>query len=204
MAEAFSFEVATSLWEKAVSQLKAVRNSDPRQQKPFLRAAFEASALVLDAYIHPANWIGGVAKDNLPRDLAGAISHQIHTILTGKVPEPIQDFVTAHRPCLAPQERTDIHAAVLYVKGARAGKVKDAAPIKTVMEEFGVLKRTVQQWNSKYRGLDLDEALRYLAPGETPSQYLTERMKEAGKRYRYAGRSSTAHRSRNSKRQPGG
>jgi hypothetical protein len=186
-----AFETARGQWEEAVRVLKAVRNLrlGRRVIAPLGRAVVEAKARLLSVYHHPANWVGGVAKNQLPRDFTRMIAHQIDTMVAGKMPEPVQDCVAAHRPSAPPQERNDVCLAVYYVEGAKSGQIQDQTPIKTVMKAFGVVERTVWYWTRKYRGFDLDAGLRYLPPGETLAQHLTRLMEEAGRRYRAAHRS---------------
>jgi hypothetical protein len=200
MSEAFSFAEARSLWEKAVRHLKAARNLGPKPPNPFVKAAFQASSLVLAAYSHPANWIDGTPKEHIPRELARLIAHHIDMIVAGKVPDSIQDCIVAHRTSVGPLELHDIQWAVLYVKAVRNGLIQDRVPIKTVAKTFCVVERTVKAWNSKYKSLKLDVGLRYVPQGEAPSQHVTREMRKAAERFRLRARSSTAIRSRNSKR----
>jgi hypothetical protein len=204
MSEAFSLAEARLLWEKAVRHLKAARNLGPNPPNRFVKAVFQASSLVLAAYSHPANWIEGTPKEHIPRELARAIVHHIDMIVAGKVPDSIQDCIAAHRTSVGPQELHDIQWAVLYLKAVKKGLIQDRAPIKTVAKAFGVVDRTVKAWNSKHKSLNLDVGLRYVPQAEAPSQHVTKEMRKAADRYRVRGRSSTAIRSRNTKRRLGG
>jgi hypothetical protein len=196
----WSVAVAMAAWEKVVSAWDRALEQGENVPLDTVRAVFQATALVFKAYHHPENWRDGIPKEHLPRQLAYVIARHADSIAAGKLPQPIADCIAAQRPRVGPQELDDICRAVLYVAAVKNGLIQNHAPISTVAKEFGVNRRTVMGWNSKYKDLNLAEALRYIPQGETPSQHLTDQMKTAGKRYRDAGRSSIAIRSRSSKR----
>jgi hypothetical protein len=102
-------------------------------------------------------------------------------LAVGKVPAPITDVHGAGQKKPGPTERRDIRIAATYVNAAKAGKITDATPIKTITKAFGVGQRTAEGWARDSTDLPVE------TPGILPS--LVER---AGRRYQQAGRSHSA------------
>jgi hypothetical protein len=95
----------------------------------------------------------------------------------------------------------DIMLAILYVAAAQEGisrngntmKIVDPSPVKTVATAYGVDRRTVQGWRSKYY-----VNLHFSMPLDAAT--LGELMRAAGEQYQVIGRSQAATLRRGNKR----
>jgi hypothetical protein len=133
----------------------------------------------------------------LPFGLVNAFKGLSGYLAVGNIPAPIADVVArgAHAP--GPSEKRDIGVAVAYLMAAQGGiehfgeriVIDDRAPVKTICEAFSVSRATAQGWRKKFKPDGL---------GMNPinAEILKSLMRQAGERYRLAGRSPLAIRNR--------
>jgi hypothetical protein len=168
----------------------ALNESD--RQKGITEAArnlFSALETLINLYNHRQNW----SPDNQPREVIppavmAIIGNFCGYLAASQIPKPMSDAVKSGSKGRGPEECRDLMIAVTYVAAAREGKISDPAAIKTIMETFAVKRRTVEKWRKELPMLDIDPA------------NLPEYLRQAGNRYRRAGRSQSAIARRSSKR----
>lgn len=141
----------------------------------------------------------------VPADLLAALAGLAGHLAIGDIPSPISHAAVNGRHSMKPRERLDIGLAVAYIAAAKSGiehfgeviLIADKSPIKTVQEAFGVPRQTVQRWVNTVAPCGL---------GSNPidAEILESLMRQAGQRYRIAGRSVPAliARSKQAPRQP--
>jgi hypothetical protein len=168
---------------------RALHESD--RQKGITQAArnfFSALETLITLYSHRQNW----SPDNRPREVIppavmAIIGNFCGYLAVGQIPEPMTDAVKSGSKGRGPDECRDLMIAVTYIAAVREGKISDPAAIKTIMETFGVKRRTVEKWRKEFSVLEID-------PADLP-----ECLRRAGRRYRRAGRSGSAIDGRKSK-----
>ena len=159
---------------------KAVRN---------LWGAYEAA---LDMYIRAL--AGGCALDPPPLEILTALKIIVSYLAVGKMPGLVADAISEGRRGAESRERRDIGFAVAYMMAAsttrfeHAGEqiiIADESPVKTVCEAFGVSRTTAQGWRKK-----IEPA--FLGLNRMDGDILGSLMRDAGARYKVAGRSASA------------
>ena len=135
----------------------------------------------------------GFARRNLPIQVLAALRGCAGYLAVGQIPGVVEGAATEGRRRVGPSERRDIGFAVSYHRAATGGiehederiAIDDRSPVKTIMEAFGASRTTVQGWMSKIRPA-------FLGVNPINDEVLTTLMKEAGERYKNAGRSHGA------------
>jgi hypothetical protein len=112
----------------------------------------------------------GFARRNLPIQVLAALRGCAGYRAVGQIPGVVEGAATEGRRRVGPSERRDIGFAVSYHRAATA---------------FGASRTTVQGWMSKIRPA-------FLGVNPINDEVLTTLMKEAGERYKNAGRSHGA------------
>ena len=161
------------------------------------REYFRRLADLLNLYTSPENFVDG----NPQHSLAVIVAKQLGSLCTylsaGIIPNPIKHCARRGH-LLGPDEGRDVRYAVIYALAAKQGLVRDRHPIKTIIKDYGLSNRkTVQTWIGKHR--------KTIALGSfTDPELIEDRMKEAARRYRVAGRHQDAIRSRASQKTAAG
>lgn len=159
---------------------KAVRN---------LWGAYEAA---LDMYIRAL--AEGCALDPPPLEILTALKIIVSCLAVGKMPGVAADAISQGRRGPESRERRDIGFAVAYLMAASTTGLEhadeqiiiaDNRPVKTVCEAFGVIRTTAQGWRKK-----IEPAFLGLHPID--GEILESLMRQAGERYKAAGRSASA------------
>jgi hypothetical protein len=135
----------------------------------------------------------GFARRNLPIQVLAALRGCAGYRAVGQIPGVVEGAATEGRRRVGPSERRDIGFAVSYHRAATGGiehederiAIDDRSPVKTIMEAFGASRTTVQGCMSKIRPA-------FLGVNPINDEVLTTLMKEAGERYKNAGRSHGA------------
>jgi hypothetical protein len=194
----------TAPWQYLLSKEVALREALSRLGpgaastdvfKDTLRQWWAAIEAALDFYIHAL--AEGKALSSPPPDILSSMKSFADYLAVGQIPGPIADAASEGRRSPGPSERRDIGFGVAYLLAAKNGFehlgerifVLDRTPVKTVAAAFGVHPSTVHGWKNK---------ISPSSPGihRADGKLLTFLMKEAGERYRKAGRSSSAIRAR--------
>jgi hypothetical protein len=129
-----------------------------------------------------------------PLDILGRLENTASYLAVGQMPGVVADAISEGRRGAASSERHDIGIAVAYMMAAstsgleHAGEqiiIADESPVKTVCEAFGISKTTAQGWRKK---------IEPASPGQDPidGEILGSLMRQAGERYKAAGRSASA------------
>jgi hypothetical protein len=134
-----------------------------------------------------------LARRNLPIQVLATLRYFAGYLAVGQIPGLIADVATEGRRRVGPSERRDIGFAVAYHRAATGGVehederivIADKSPVKTIMEAFGASRTTVQGWIGKIQPT-------FLGVNPINDEVLTALMKEAGERYKNAGRSHGA------------
>jgi hypothetical protein len=148
------------------------------------RAYFAGWEALIALYSAPENWTGsGVPNAAIKSDVMRELGHLCGHLAVGNIPPLIKNASGPGRKKPGPEERQDMEIAVTYVAAVRAGKIGDKAPVKTVMRNFGVNRRTYEGWANEFRAIDFENAY---------PKIIKSKMKQAGARYRKAGRSHSA------------
>lgn len=154
-----------------------------------IKQVFETVELVLRAYCRPSNALpDGRSKEHLPIPIAYLIANQIAYIRSGSLPGPVRTMVRPGSPGLGPHEHSDIGFAVGYVAAARGSLVQDRHPIKTIAERYGVKARTVRRWVQQHPSTQPTDFFVGTDGDDQLGGLLDLATKEAGMRYRQAGR----------------
>lgn len=149
-----------------------------------------ATGLVLRAYCLPTNFRDdGTPKEHFPVELAHLIANQIGYIRQGYLPSPIKDMIRPGAPGIGPHERKDIGLAVAYIRAVREGMIEDQHPVKTVAKFYGVTPRGVQRWQQNHPNVEASDFFWGVEDAEL-GELLAHAMREAGIRYKKAGRGS--------------
>jgi hypothetical protein len=178
----------------ASNQVSSAQHGSPAARKA-LRSWWDSVAVLLHMYTRTSNWPNGQDAPplhHLPWPLMHILAEEAFHLANGTVTDLTSGVMAKGAPPPGPQETMDRGIAVRYVREAKAGRVADSTPVKTVSEAFGVTRRTVQDW-VKWLS-DCDEPAAFVK-----AENLTEALGAAGIRYQRAGRSHKAIRQRNSK-----
>jgi anti-sigma28 factor (negative regulator of flagellin synthesis) len=179
----------------SLSRLAEVATDTSRKADPARTAAarelFAAFECLMECYRDPKNWRDGQPQEVIPAELARVLGGLCGYLAVGKIPDPIKDVAGPGEKKPGPTERHDIEIALAYIAAAKAGEVRDGSPVKTIIEEYQVKRRTVEIWSHKFSKFEVE-----------PTK-LFDLMKQAGRRYRAAGRSETAVATRDKKRHGG-
>lgn len=154
-----------------------------------LQRIFSSMELVLRAYCLPKNFQHGEVVEDFPPPLAKFLANQIAYIKAGYLPSPIKDILRPGGPGVGPHEKKDIGLAVAYIKAVREKIASDKHPVKTVSKYYGVTDRAVRRWQEKYSDVEPSGFFPNISDNEL-GEYLTHGMKQAGVRYKQAGRGS--------------
>jgi hypothetical protein len=172
-----TIEQAQAAVRAAAGAAQAAEGTKAAGQK--CRAFFAAWERLLGFYAPLPS--ASAAPRPLPPELAAMLKGLFGYLAVGQIPGPIADCRRRGRAALGPEERRDLSVAVAYIDAARRGAVADAAPVKTIMQAYGVSRRTVQVWQNT------------VPPARNVSARMLESLvSAAGRRYRSAGRSQAA------------
>lgn len=178
------YHQAAANFNTAVKQLGYVPDDIPR-------AALEASHLCFLAYLQQSNWPSDKEPiENIPRELAAAVSDWLGTALSGKVPAMFQHVARAGSPALLPREAKGIGLAVAYLKLCESRTIQNRAPTKTVAEAFGVHPRTVRRWKTEFSWVRPENFFPELSSSARTAKITASLLSEADL-YRRAGRGET-------------
>lgn len=189
--------------DKATDEEKAGNVSEETQNE-FHEVSLEYYKRIvqlLTAYAAPENWqSGGYPINPFPQEIASSLAHELHD-LTANSPSPmLRTLLRPHAPRESWRGEKAKRIAVAYIKEvATNGRIKDRSPTQTVAECFGVSKRAVQKWKTKYP----DATAESLYPGRlTPqarAEMVEQEMRDEACLYREVGRGADGVRNRNLK-----
>jgi hypothetical protein len=152
------------------------------------RDYFSAWEKLIELYRSPQNaHPDGLPKETIPPDVMGMLGSLCGYLASGIAPGAIRDATAPGSYVAGPAERRDKEVAVSYIAAAKAGKIDDRAPVKTVAKLFGVDRRAVQGWSKDFQVLEIDP------------KKLGRLIKQAGSGYQVAGRSKSAINKRRAK-----
>jgi hypothetical protein len=129
-----------------------------------------------------------------PLEILAGLEMTVSCLAVGKMPGVAADAISEGRRAAESRERRDIGFAVAYMMAAsttgleHAGEqiiIADESPVKTVCEAFGVSRTTTQGWRKK---IEPD----FLGLNRIDGDILGSLMRDAGERYKAAGRSASA------------
>lgn len=172
-------------FEGAIDALRAAaKGSGP------IREYFKAWETLTYLYASHDNWPGWPERTSpwplmpLPPDQVERLSSLFGYFASGTIPQLVRDCVTRGQTSPGPDETRHIKFAVAYIQAARAGRLLDTSPVKTVAECYGVSKRTVQSWQASVE----------VNPGKLSGNIasLPDKMRAAGEQYAQWGRSHRA------------
>jgi hypothetical protein len=140
---------------------------------------------LFDLYNAEDNWDEGRPREVIPAYLMRMVGYLCGYLAVGEIPVLIKDVDGPGDKKRGPKERHDIRVAVSYVAAAKAGHISDKKSTKTITTAFGVNRRTVQDWCKTFPALEYKSV-----------EKLLRLVDLAGSRYREAGRSASAIKSR--------
>lgn len=120
------------------------RDTEGRLHWESERQLWEAARDVLRAYHRPGN------ASPFPQELAHWLADAADELLTGRLPESIGLLQRAGTAGYGPRLRSDMEAAVLYVRAAKAGLVEDTSPVRTVAAAYDISEETYRDWRRKH------------------------------------------------------
>jgi hypothetical protein len=142
-----------------------------------------------------------------PPLLAATMATLAGYLAIGTIPLPISKAAALGHPAIGPSELRCIGWAVAYRDACRPDgiehegqviRISDRAPIRTLMQLYGVQKRTVQSWLKRHPRV-------FLGVNSINAEVLVKLTQRAGQEYRLAStRSTEAIARRQAKREPKG
>lgn len=159
-----------------------------RERRDLARKYWSSISALFALYSSPQNWRNGDPIRIIPPGTIGRLGELAGFFAAGVIPDRIRHVAKPGRTLPTPPELRDLSFAVAYVVAAKAKKIQDPTPVKTVSDNYGVNRRTVQGWVATVTPIDIDPAK------------LLERMQNAGERYKEQGRSQAAIKRRETKR----
>jgi hypothetical protein len=128
-----------------------------------------------------------------PIELLAVMTELAAYIAAGQIPDSIAHASSQGRHRPGPDMARDMGFAVAYMLASRPGGIEhcgetivivDETPVKTVCEAFGIIRQTAYDWKQA--------VLPALGVNPLDGEMLTSLMREAGARYKEAGRSLSA------------
>lgn len=188
-------------WQQLLSKELALREAlsglgpeatSTEEFKDTLRQWWASIEAALDFYVRALT--EGKTLSSHPLAILSSMKGFAGYLAVGKIPAPIANAASEGRRSPGPTEKRDIGLAVAYMLAASKGGIEhwgeriiiaDKAPVKTVMDAFGVKRTTAQGWKKTF-----DPS--FLGSNPINGEILKHLMTKAGDRYKASGRSASA------------